>query len=136
MKIVIGMVALLLCYTIFAGISLDINYQESVDGKKIQLKKKIETYYGETQEFKIKGSKKILVVKVTDKIPEVLMNGEPDESLVLVDTKIIELIDGERRLIASPKIVTVLGSEAFMETYEDKERKVPTMTLKLLPKKL
>jgi hypothetical protein len=81
------------------------------------------------------NSNQEIEISVTDEIPEVLTNGGSVDGMVLVDFKIYEIKNGERKLISSPKLVTTWGKEASMESYKDDSRKHPLTTLKIILEK-
>ncbi len=132
--------SILFCFSsiLYAGVSLDIDFKKNEKGESIIFKKKIEAYYGEIQELKIPKTNKILEVLVTDKIPDFFTEGqETSKNQVLIKIKLIELrANNERVTIMSPQMVTLLGSEATMETYETKPKRTPLMTLKVRPTKI
>ncbi|OUR96592.1 hypothetical protein A9Q84_09605 [Halobacteriovorax marinus] len=136
MKTLLSMLTILFSYSAIAGISLDIDFKNNESGKEILFKKKVETFLDETRTFTIPNSKNILEVRVTDRIPEVLLNGEKGENQVLISMKVIELIDGKRKVIASPTVVSLLGEEASFNTYEGEDMKSPIMSLKLIPSRI
>jgi len=136
MNVLTSILVFLFSMASFAGISLDIDFKNNDSGKVTKFKKTIETYIDETQTFKIPNSNKIVEIKVTDRIPEVLTDGQKFDDQVLVDMKVIEMVKNERKVIVSPKIITVLGKEAMMEIYEDESRKKPMISLKVTPKKI
>jgi len=52
------------------------------------------------------------------------------------DLKLVETTNGTRKIISSPKIITLMGKEAIMETFEDEKSKKAVMTLKILPTRI
>jgi hypothetical protein len=127
---------LLLSTSLFAGVSLNVDFKDHSNAKVAQFKQTIETYFDEVKTFKLPNSNQEIEISVTDEIPEVPTNGGSADGMVLVDFKIYENKNGERKLISSPKVVTTWGKEASMESYKDDSRKHPLMTLKIIPKKI
>ena len=136
MKKIICLIVSAFTFSAFAGISLDIDFKNTESGKVTKFKKKIETFLDETRTLQIPNSNKIVEIKVTDRIPVILTDGEKFDDQVLVDIKVIELSKNDRKVIASPKVITILGKEATMETYEDENRKNTIMSLKITPRKI
>ncbi|MBT4793290.1 MAG: hypothetical protein HON90_17090 [Halobacteriovoraceae bacterium] len=136
MKLITLALVALFSFSTFAGISLDIDFKNNENGKKIELKKKLEVYLDEVTTLKIPNSNKIVEIKVTDKVPEVLSNGEKFDDQLLIDLKVVEVTGKNRKTISSPKIITIIGKEATMETYEDESRKTAIMSLKIKPTRI
>jgi hypothetical protein len=117
----------------FAGISLDIDLKNNENGQKIELKKNITVYLDETKTISIPNSNKIVEIKVSDKLPEVMTEEHKSNDKLLIELKIVEIIGKARKIISSPKIITLIGREAKMETFENESQKEAIMSLKVIP---
>lgn len=120
----------------FASIKVNLDYKDNELGDEIVLKEEFETHLGETTTFNIPNKNQVIELKVTDNIPDILVETGRTENQVMVDMKVYKEFKGERVLISAPKIISVFGQEASMQTYEDKEMKKPVMSLKVTPRKL
>lgn len=136
MKLFICFLTLLFSLSSVAGISLDIDFKNNESNKKISFKKTVEVFLDETNTFKIPNSNNILEIKITDKIPEILQEDTKAIDQVFIDMKVIEVVRLSRKVIASPKIISTLGEEASMKTYEGKDMKKAIMSVVLTPKKM
>jgi hypothetical protein len=131
MKFLITLVALVLNYSTFAEISVDIDLMNNDSGKITQFQKKITTSLDEINTFEIPNSNKALEVKVSEKLPEDLMDDTLSVNEVLIDVKIIDLSTKDRKVIASPSISTILGSETIMEQFKDDKSQEKVFSLKV-----
>jgi len=136
MKQLVCIFSILFSLSTLAGISLDIDFKNNVSGKTIHFKKTVETYLDETNTFKIPNTNNILEIKVTDRIPEIFLEGVKGENQVFIDMKLIEVVNNKRKVIASPKVISTLGKEASMKTYEDDAMKKEVLSLVIIPKKM
>ncbi len=138
MKLFTLLLSSILSLSCLAGISLNIDFKNHENGKKIRFKKVIETYLDETSVIPIPNSKKVIEIKVTERIPGILVDEtKKTKDQVLIDFKVVEFNHkNEKKVIASPKIISLIGEEASMETFEGKDRKKAKMSLKVIPNRL
>ncbi len=129
MKVLTGFMILCFTTSTWANISLKIDFKN----RSTSFNEKIDTRYDEVKIFKITQSNMEIEVMATDRIPEFFLDGEQHDEQVLVEMKVYETSTNGRKLITSPKVITVLGKEATLETYEDEARKSPLMTLRVTP---
>ena len=136
MNIIALLISSLISISTLAQMSLDINLKNNESGQKIELKKKIEIDLNETKTFSIPHSNKIVEIRMTENIPKIMASDYKAGEQFLVDLKILEAIGKTRTIISSPKIITLLGKEATMETFEDESQKKAIMSLKIKPTKI
>ena len=136
MNIIALLISSLISISTLAQMSLDIDLKNNEDGQKLEFKKKIEIDLNETKTISIPHSNKIVEIRMTKNIPKIMgVNYKAGEQF-LVDLKILEAIGKTRTIISSPKIITLLGKEATMETFEDESQKKAIMSLKIKPTKI
>lgn len=136
MNIIALIISSLISISTLAKMSLDIDLKNNESGQKIELKKKIEIDLNETKTISIPHSNKIVEIRMTKNIPKIMDGNYKAGEQFLVDLKILEVIGKNRKIISSPKIITLIGKEASMETFEDESQKKAIMSLKVKPTKI
>jgi hypothetical protein len=133
----IWMIYLLLVFSsvAFAGVSVSVDYKEYAK-KSIQLKETFETSMKATKTFKLPDSNREIDIKLVNELPELFAEKELASKMVLIDVKVYETFNGQRKVISSPRVLANWNEEASFESYKDQEGKLPLTSLKLTPKKL
>jgi hypothetical protein len=135
-QLLIVLSTLLLSFNVIAKIYIDIDFKNNENNQKIELKKKFEVYLNETKHLVVPNSNKMIKIKITNRGPESMENNQKFDSQILIDLKLIENIDGVKKVISSPKVITLIGKEVIIESFKNDKSKKATMTLKVLPTRI
>lgn len=134
MKNLILLSALLFSVNSYALYHLDLEINRNEKGLSEEFKLNLEAAIDEEITYEIPDSNKVLKVTMSDRIPEVLTPANGAKDHVYISLKILEKRGKKTEIIATPKIVSLLGNEGLFETYEDKDAKKPSLSVKLTPR--
>ena len=84
--------------------------------------------------IKIPESNRTVEFSVSEKFPKEMKINNRNQDTVLVDVKVYEEVNGKRKLISSPQIITRLNREATLEEFDTKvSTDNPVLKLKINP---
>ena len=121
----------------YSAIKLDLDLYNSSNGKEIQLQKSLKATLDEIQTIKVPNSNRIIELTVSKNMPKSMNFRKNSKNAVLIDMKVFEDVNGDRKLISSPKIITRLDNEATLEEFDtDSSTEKPVLRLKVNPTKI
>jgi hypothetical protein len=121
----------------FSSIKLDLDLYNSEDGKEIAIKKSLNTALDTMNTFKIPESNRTIEFTISKTMPKTYRASKKSKEEVFIDMKVFEEVDGNKKLISSPQIITRLNNEATLEEYDvDSSTEKPTLKLKVNPRKI
>lgn len=120
----------------FANVSLDVDFKDYTNSKVTHFKQKIIADFDEIKTFALPNTNQEIEITVSEKLPEEVKKMAAMTNSAMIDLKLYEINQGERKLVNSGKIVTNWGKIALMEKFKDDSGKQPLMTFKVVPSKI
>lgn len=120
----------------FANVSLDVDFKDFSKSEVTHFKQNITADFDEIKTFVLPNSNQEIEIIVSEKLPEEMKKMASMRDSAMIDLKLYEINQGERKLVSSGKVVTNWGKTASMEKYKDDARKQPLMTFKVVPSKI
>lgn len=134
----VSFLSFLISISLFARVSIDIEYKTFEKNKKVSFEKKIEVFLDEVRTLIIPKSNQIFEIRLSERnIPQAMEDEEISIDEVVIEIKLFELKNDEKILMSSPKIITVYGHPASFEISDVSKNNKPgkrLMSLKLNPK--
>lgn len=120
----------------FANVSLDVDFKDYTSSKVTHFKQNITADFDEMKTFILPNTNQEIEITVSEKMPEEMKKMAAMKDSAMIDLKLYEINQGERKLINSGKIITNWGKTASMEKFKDDSRKQPLMIFKVVPSKI
>jgi hypothetical protein len=130
---------LMLSFSSFAKVNLKINLSTNIEQKDKTTVEKVREFEVITNLDKIQIIKLNINEEMEVKVSKVIPEGftvENNAHDFFIDTKIYKISKNSRELISAPKVLTVPGKKAMIETVEEKNGKTITTRMLILPKEI
>ena len=136
MKIGFILVGVLFNAVAFANVSLDVDFKDYGNSTVTHFKQNITAGLDEIKTFVLPNSNQEIEILVSEKLPKEIKKMPSMKDSAMIDLKLYEVNQGERKLVNSGKVITNWGKTATMEKFKDDSMKSPLMTLKVVPTKI
>lgn len=117
----------------YANVGVQFEFKSQEGGKTISLSQNILTDFDKVKTISIPDSDKIIEMTISEDIPEEVRNPDIILGEVHFNIKVYQKLKGEKKLISSPEVITILGKEALLEMFSKSDDKKPITSIKLIP---